>query len=224
MREQREQDKNSKKGKLRLKLILFGFLALIVAYFVGYYIFEYYRLGKYDIKLFEDWRSYTAFLMSKVPYVNKYVKYQPMKVLSVEDYYNEQLKIYLERLEKQSEELKSKAEELATLKKNIEEEQKKLEELRKEVEKEKAELEKEKAEWEDYKNRLKTLANWLASSDPKQIAPAISDDQVSVELLVDSLRMLSNDVAAEILQALSNVNPQKAASVLSRLGTKEDGQ
>ncbi|MDI3472621.1 MAG: hypothetical protein PWQ20_931 [Thermotogaceae bacterium] len=224
MREQREQDKNSKKGKLRLKLILFGFLALIVAYFVGYYIFEYYRLGKYDIKLFEDWRSYTAFLMSKVPYVNKYVKYQPMKVLSVEDYYNEQLKIYLERLEKQSEELKSKAEELATLKKNIEEEQKKLEELRKEVEKEKAELEKEKAEWEDYKNRLKTLANWLASSNPAQIAPAISSDQVSVDLLVDSLRMLSDDVAAEILQALSNVNPQKAASVLSRLGTKEADQ
>jgi len=223
MREQNEQgEKKNKRKKSSIKLIVFFLAMLIIAWFVGYYIFEVYRLEQYNIRFLEDWRSYTAFLTSKIPYIKRYVKYEPLKILTVESFYKEQFSVYLERLNEQSKKLEKRAEELSKLKKNIEDEQKKLEQLKKEVEGEKRKLEREKAEWTDYKNRLKTLANWLASSDPSKIAPAISNEEVSVDLLVDALRMLSDDTAAEILQALSSVDPKKAASIFSRLGSKED--
>jgi len=121
MIEQREQnEEKSKKKKVSVKIIMFFLLAMIVAWFVGYYLFEVYRLGQYNIKFLEDWRSYTAFLLSKIPYINRFVKYEPMKVLTVEDFYKEQFLIYQEKLEKQSEELRKKTEELIRFEKKIE--------------------------------------------------------------------------------------------------------
>lgn len=224
MKEQKKQNKEKSKKRVSIKIILSFLIVLIIGWFVGYYLFEVYRLGQYNINLFKDWRSYTAFLISKVPYLNRYVKYEPMRVLTVEEFYKEQFLVYQKRLEEQSEELRKKAEELKQFEKNIEEEKEKLEQLRGEVEREKKDLEKEKAEWTNYKNRLKTLSDWLASADPAKIVPAIAEKSVSVELLVDALRMLSSDTAAEILQALSNIDPKKAADVLVKLGSKEVGK
>ena len=91
---------------------------------------------------------------------------------------------------------------------------------REELEKLNQEYQQKIDQYNDYNTRINTLANWLARSTPQQIANALSREEVSVQLLVDALATLESKSAAEILQALALVNPQKAAEVIAKMGEK----
>jgi len=73
----------------------------------------------------------------------------------------------------------------------------------------------------DYETRVQKLASWFGEATPQQIAVALSRDEVGIDLLVDALYRLRSDSASDILTALSNVNPQKAAQVIAKLGEKQ---
>jgi len=212
----------AKRIKVLFKIIVVLLLLLLILFFGGYYVFETYRLRNETVIPFADWRSYVSFLMSKIPYVKRFVEYEPMRLLPPGEYFEDDFKAYEMRLKKMMEEIEIRRKEIEESMKKIESEREKLERLKMEVEKERADLEREKREWRDRKKRLEKMAEWISASEPSKIVSALSSDNVSVELIADVLRFLSNDTAAEILQALSEINPEKAASVVALIGKGED--
>ncbi|AEX86283.1 hypothetical protein XO10_09400 [Marinitoga sp. 1135] len=183
-----------------------------------YINFEFGRLKTLNLSIKEDWKSFVAYMLQKVPVLKDKVKYEYLDVgnayviqeklledrMKEIDIKNEKLKSQIEELNKLSVQLSNEASELAIAKQKLEEEKKKFE--------------KEKEMFEDYKYRIKKLSEWFASSTPSQIALALSRDEVSIDLIVNALLMLPSDTAAEIVQALAQVNPTKAANVISKIG------
>eukprot|EP00792_Barthelona_sp_PAP020_P000374 TRINITY_DN10576_c0_g1_i1.p1 TRINITY_DN10576_c0_g1~~TRINITY_DN10576_c0_g1_i1.p1 ORF type:complete len:163 (+),score=43.85 TRINITY_DN10576_c0_g1_i1:24-491(+) len=77
--------------------------------------------------------------------------------------------------------------------------------------------------YNDYQNRVQTLASWIASSTPEKITKSLQEDIISIELIVDALYLLQPSIAGEILNAMSDINPNKAAQIIVKLGEKRGG-
>lgn len=213
-------DAKKKPGRLKKIFILFFwsiFITLIILALV-YINFEFGRIKTLNLSLEKDWKSFVAYMLQKIPVLKERVKYE---YLDVGNAYIIQEKLIEERLKSldlKNEQLKEQIEQLKELSKEIEKESNQLALEKQKFEEEKKAFEEEKRVFEDYKYRINKLAEWFASSTPAQIALALSRDEVSIDLIVNALLILPSDTAAEIIQALAQVNPTKAANVISKIG------
>ncbi|WGS65244.1 hypothetical protein [Marinitoga aeolica] len=215
------KDKKEKKpGRLKRLISLFFwsiFITLIIIALV-YVNFEFKRIKTLNLSVEKDWKSFVAYILQKVPALKDKVKYE---YLDVGNAYAIQEKLIEERLKEldlKSKQINSQLDELKKLSSQIENESKQLAAEKEKFNAEKEAFEKEKKVFEDYKYRINKLAEWFASSTPAQIAIALSRDEVSIDLIVNALLMLPSDTAAEIIQALAQINPTKAANVISKIG------
>jgi flagellar motility protein MotE (MotC chaperone) len=75
--------------------------------------------------------------------------------------------------------------------------------------------------WEDQQKRYRQLAEWYENGETAKIALALSSDRISIEEIVSGLRFVEPGIASEIVGALANLNPDKAAQILAYLAGKE---
>ncbi|GAB6188456.1 hypothetical protein JCM30566_01950 [Marinitoga arctica] len=214
------KENEKKPGRLKKLITLFFwslFITLIIITLV-YINFEFGRLKMLNLSLEKDWKSFVAYMLQKIPVLKDKVKYE---YLDVGNAYIMQEKLIEDRLESfdsKIAQLKKQSEELMKLSEEIKNESNQLALEKQKFEEEKKAFEEEKKVFEDYKYRINKLAEWFASSTPAQIALALSRDEVSIDLIVNALLILQSDTAAEIIQALAQVNPTKAANVISKIG------
>ncbi|PNR92571.1 hypothetical protein [Petrotoga sp. 9PWA.NaAc.5.4] len=218
-----EKNKKEKTKRKHRKLWRFLIIAFIVAIFLlgfGYIYFEYSRLSYFNLNLQNSWRSYLAYLIDFVPGLRNLSKYEYLEIGDPLYLQKELLDMRFQSLRDEREQLATQKQELETLLSRISQESEKLMMQREELDKLSKEYEQKIAEFNDYNNRIATLGTWLSRSTPQQIANALVREEVSVELLVDTLMTLESKAAAEILQAIALVNPQKAAEIIAKMGEK----
>lgn len=216
-------EKQKKKGKLKtfLKIIIIAFFISLTVLVYGYFVFEYNRVKGFVMNPIEDWKSYFAFLLSKIPYVNKYVKYEPLQILSPQEYFQDISKAASQRAQQILEEArkaKSQADEQLKL---VEAERKIVLEMRKNWEDKLLQLEaaiKKLQSPEDIKKISETISN----ADPTAIAPVLASNEYSVDSIAAALTNLSSDLRADILTELGKLNPAKAAQVMNKIGSIEE--
>jgi seryl-tRNA synthetase len=161
-----------------------------------------------------------AYLIDFVPGLRNLSNYEYLEISDPFYLQKELLDTKLKAIQDEREKLIAEQNELQILLEQVSQESAKLMAQREELEKLNQEYQQKIEQYNDYNARINTLANWLARSTPQQIANALSREEVSVELLVDALATLESKSAAEILQALALVNPQKAAEVIAKMGEK----
>ena len=221
---QKKQEENPKpkkrSGKKFLRIILISLIVAIFLLGVGYIYFEYNRLSYLNLNLQNSWRSYMAYLIDFIPGLRNLSNYEYLEISDPFYLQKELLDTKLKAIQDEREKLIAEQNELQKLLDQISQESANLMAQREELEKLNQEYQQKIDQYNDYNARINTLANWLARSTPQQIANALSREEVSVELLVDALATLESKSAAEILQALALVNPQKAAEVIAKMGEK----
>jgi hypothetical protein len=218
---QKEKPKPKKRsGRRFFRIILISVIVIIFLLGFGYIYFEYNRLSYLNLNFQNSWRSYMAFLVDFVPGLRNLSKYEYLEISDPFYLQKELLDTKLKAIQDEIESLIAEQNELQKLLEQVSQESAKLMAQREELEKLNQEYQQKIDQYNDYNARINTLANWLARSTPQQIANALSREEVSVELLVDALATLESKSAAEILQALALVNPQKAAEVIAKMGEK----
>jgi len=217
-------DKKEKKKKSSLKTIFtFFVVGLIIAIgllSVGYIAFEFNRISYYNLDLRNDWRSYLAFLTKDIPYLNDFVEYEYLEIGNPLENQKQLVDSRLSALDSMKDEIEKNKNELDKIQSQIAESSEELIEKQREIDQLEAEYQEKIAAYNDYQNRIEKLASWLNSSTPQQIANALIRDEVSVELIVDSFYVMESKTVAEILQALANLNPEKAAKIIATLGNR----
>ncbi|POZ89454.1 MULTISPECIES: hypothetical protein [Petrotoga] len=219
--ENKQKEKPKKgSGKRFLRIILISLIVAIFLLGVGYIYFEYNRLSYFNLNLQNGWRSYLAYLIDFIPGLRNLSNYEYLEISDPFYLQKELLDTKLKAIQDKREKLIAEQNELQKLLDQVSQESASLMVQREELEKLNQDYQQKIAQYNDYNTRINTLANWLARSTPQQIANALSREEVSVELLVDALATLESKSAAEILQALALVNPQKAAEVIAKMGEK----
>ncbi len=212
------QDKPKRRGR-KVKFILALVILSLIIIFFDYTFYEYRKFHIAGAKPFTDWRSYIAYRLGRIPFVSKYIEYEPLEAQPSESFYVEKLEAVLKGLEEKRAELEKMRQEIESERARLETLKAQLEVKEKELQQKEKSLNEAIAKWNDWNEKMKKLADWIASADPQQIAPALAATDVSVKLLGDTLRLLSSDVAAEVLQSLTSIDPQKAARVISSMGS-----
>lgn len=216
-------EKQKKKGKLKtfLKIIIIAFFISLTVLVYGYFVFEYNRVKGFVMNPIEDWKSYFAFLLSKIPYVNKYVKYEPLQILSPQEYFQDISKAASQRAQQILEEArkaKSQADEQLKL---VEAERKIVLEMRKNWEDKLLQLEAAIKKLQSPED-IKKISETISSADPTAIAPVLVSNEYSVDSIAAALTNLSSDLRADILTELGKLNPAKAAQVMNKIGSIEE--
>jgi flagellar motility protein MotE (MotC chaperone) len=211
--------------KKRGKAVFFGVailftIGLLVLIF-GYIDFEFKKIGETGVTPLSDWRSYLSFLLSKVPFVKNYVKYEPRQIIKPSAYYTEIYESYIEKIEKDRKELEEKHTLLGEKEVKLNSQEFQIKARTEELNLVEERLLSEKTQWEDQKQKFEQLADWYENSDTGQIALALSSYQISIEEIVSGLRLVDSGIAAEIIGELAALNPDKAAMILSYLAGKE---
>ncbi|MBM7558929.1 hypothetical protein [Marinitoga litoralis] len=213
-------DENQKPGRIKRILTLFFwsiFITIIIIILV-YLNFEFNRLKTLNLSIQNDWKSFVAYMLQKVPVLKDRVKYEYLDIGNSYFIQEQLIKERLLEIDKKTQEINSQLEELKKLSSQISIEASNLAIEKEKFEKEKKLFEDEKRIFEDYNSRIEKLSQWFASSTPAQIAVALSRDEVSIDLIVNALLKLPSDTAAEIIQSLAQINPTKAANVISKIG------
>ncbi len=207
-----------RKGTRIIKALLIAFLLAFLVLIFHYLYFEISRIEGYNVKLFEDWRSYTAYVFSKIPFLKERVEYKPMKIGNASEYYKVIFSGISKDLSDKLKEIERRERDVEKLREEYQNMIKILKDLQKRWKEEMEGLEKQKEVYLESKKRIEDLANLFKSSDPAQIARTISQEAVSVETVAAVLKLLPDDVSAEIVQELSKINPEKSALVLNTIG------
>ncbi|MCD6450284.1 MAG: hypothetical protein J7L34_07245 [Thermotogaceae bacterium] len=205
--------KASKLLKAFLIAIILG--TLFIAF--HYLYFESTRLSTCGVDIFNDWRSYVASVMQKIPFVKQRVKYTPLNIGDPNYYYKSVISSYAEEINAKMEELDKKEANLEKMKKQLEIEIRVLKELQEKWREfyEKEEL--SKKVYQDVEDNLKKLSSLMGESDAESIAKIINQESISVRTIAAALQYLPSDVSAEIVQALGKINPEKAAEVMKHI-------
>lgn len=198
-------------------LLVFGLLALIY----GYIDFEFNKIGEAGVTPLSDWRSYLAFLLSKIPFVKNYIKYEPRQIIKPSTYYTEIYEAYIEKIDKDRQELEKRASELNQTDQKQRALQAELSARTQELNLKEERLLAEIQSWQDQNSKFQQFADWLTESEAVQMAEALRSTSISVEEIVSGLRLVDAAIAAEIVGALALVDSNKAAQVLANLAGKE---
>jgi len=212
-----------KKGKGK-KILIFILIACVIAFFLlgcGYIYFEYSRLSYLNLNFQNSWRSYIAYLTDHIPGLDKLSKYEYLEISDPFYMEKEILEIRLKAIKDESQRLEEQKHELQKILDQISQENERLVKQREELERLNKEYNEKLTQFTDYNKRIATLGSWLAKSTPAQIASALVREEVSVDLLVDTILTLEPKSAAEIIQAIAAINPQKAAEIIAKMGEKK---
>ncbi len=167
---------------------------------------------------FEAWRSYLSSIFSKFPVIKNFVKYEPMNVLSADEYFKKVFEEYKQELEKRMEELDTKEKELKGKEQSVDQMLNSLKSIETSWKESRLKEEISKLDEEISTKRIDEMVKTFAESDPNQIRRLMNADNMSVETLALILYKLSPDIRAELLQSLATVNPTKAAAVTEQIG------
>ncbi|MDN5342098.1 BREX-1 system adenine-specific DNA-methyltransferase PglX [Oceanotoga sp. DSM 15011] len=215
-------DKKKKKNKSK-GITIFLIIGLLIAFFllsVGYIVFEFNRISYFNLSLKNDWRGYLAYITKNIPVVNDMIKYEYLEIGNPIANQKDIIEQRIKYMEDQNLQLEAKKEELNKLMNDISIQTEELTKQKLELEKNQQDFQKQLDEFNDYNSRINKLSAWLSSSTPQEIANALIRDEVSVQLIVDSFYTMDSGVVAEILQAIAQVNPEKAAKIIATLGEK----
>jgi len=200
---------------LKILFVLILLLSNLLMY--GYLKFELEKVYGEDFKIFQDWRSFVAFLLSKIPFLGERIEYKPMRVMSPREYYASILRDYVRIYDEKLSEILEKEKEVERKEKVLEMEKKVLANLKEEWQKKKKELEIKEKDLEDYEKRIKDITNILLEADPEELSTMMNSEELSPVTLAVILKSIPSDVSAEFLQALARVNPKKAANVVKEM-------
>ncbi len=201
-----------------VKVVLLVVILSIFLLAADYLVYEYRKLSLLGAQPFRDWRSYASYRLSSLPLISRYIKYEPLDVKRGIEVYREEIEALLKGLEEKEQEMRAREKELMTREEELKRKEQELARKEDALKHREEELKMKEEEWKDRTNRLKTLSNWLAATEPSQIAPALASTVVSIELLTDALRLLPDDVVGSILQSLAQIDPQRAARIINKLG------
>ena len=194
---------------------LITLLFLVILFMYGYISFEISRMYGGKISPFEDWRSYIAFLASKVPFLRDRISYQPLRAETPAEYYSKIYQRYIEIYTQKVEELTRKEKEIEEKMKVLETQKSVVDRMIGEVQSLKSQLIEEKNRLDSYKKQVDELINVLLNTDPKNLANALNN--VDDDTLAVIFKRTDPTYAGEFLEALSSVNPQKAARVMEMI-------
>jgi len=223
MAAEKKEKKKKKMGKSFFIFFISGVVIAFVALTIGYIYFEFSRLSYLNLDLKSDWRSYLAFISKKIPVLKDYVKYEYIEIGDPLYIQNKIVTTRINSIDQQIKEIDTKQANLEKILEEITNESSQLDIKRDEVQKLIDDYNMKIADYDDYNNRIEKLAEWLNQSTPAQIARALVRDEVTIDLMVDTLYRLSADISAEIIQAIADLNPEKAAKIISKLGEKKGG-
>lgn len=202
---------------LRVFVIAIIIATLLIAF--HYLYFESTRLSTCGVDIFNDWRSYVASVMQKIPFVKDKIRYTPLKIGDPNYYYKNVVSSYAEEINLKLEELNKEKEHIEKQKKLLEIEMKAVKGLQSKWEKFYETEELNKKVYRDFEESVKRLADLMKESDAENVALIINQDSIGVETIAAALKYLPNDVSAEVVQALGKINPKKAAAVLKQIGS-----
>ena len=210
-----------RKGKRIFKALFYAFVFAILLLIFHYLYFEISRIEGYNVKLFEDWRSYIAYVFSKIPFLKERIEYKPMKIGNASEHYKLVFSGISKDLSDELKRIESKEKEVQKLQREYENLINVLKSVEKKWKDEMKNLEMRKEEYSKADKRIEDLAQLFQSSDPAQIVSTISQESMSVETIAAVLKRIPKDVAVEIIQELSKVDPGKSASILNAMGGVE---
>lgn len=196
--------------------LFIGFTILVY----GYFIFEYNRLKGINVQPFEGWRSYISYLLSNTPYVNRFVKYEPLKILTVGQYFEESAQATLERVQQLLAEINAKSQQLVLDFQTLELSRKAVLELRKSWEEKNLELDillQRLRMPED----IKKISETLKEADPANIANVLASENLSATSIATALLALDAATRSDIIAELGRIDPAKAADVINEIGSVE---
>ncbi|QTA38767.1 hypothetical protein JYK00_04470 [Thermosipho ferrireducens] len=203
------------------KIIAFIIVILIFLnlFSISYFNFEIKRVYNSDAKIFQYWRSYVSYIFSKIPLLNKFIKYEPLKVLKPQDYFSTTLSQYKENFQKILEEARNTLNEA----KIQEEKNQKMYSLLKAIEDEwkdkKIQEELQKVQKLTQPNKIDSLVEVFSNGDAQKLIPLMNSNEITPETLAVVFDKLSPELRSDMLQALASVNPTKAAQTANLMGS-----
>ncbi len=216
-------EKQKKKGRMKafLKVIIIAIFVSFTVLVYGYFVFEYNRIKGLATNPIEDWKSYFAFLLSRIPYVNKYVKYEPLEILSPWEYFQDISKTASLRAQQILEEAKKAKSQTDEQMKLLQEQRKVILQMRKSWEDKLLQVEMDLKRLQNPED-IKKISETISSADPAAIAPVLANDAYTVDSIAAALTNLSSDLRADVLAELGKINPAKAAQVMSKIASVEE--
>ena len=204
-----------------LKILFVLVLLLSVLLMYGYLKFELEKVYGEDFRLFQDWRSFVAFLLSKIPFLGERIEYKPMKVMSPKEYYSSVLRDYVKTYDEKLSEVLKREEEVEKKEKVLKMEESVLANLKEEWQKKREELAVKEKNLEEYEKKIEDITKILLEADPEELSTMMNSEELSPVTLAVILKKVPPDVSAEFLQALTKINPEKAASVVKEMVSVE---
>ncbi len=204
-----------------LKILFVLVLLLSVLLMYGYLKFELEKVYGEDFRLFQDWRSFVAFLLSKIPFLGERIEYKPMKVMSPKEYYSSVLRDYVKTYDEKLSEVLKREEEVEKKEKVLKMEESVLANLKEEWQKKREELAVKEKSLEEYEKKIENITKILLEADPEELSTMMNSEELSPVTLAVILKKVPPDVSAEFLQALTKINPEKAASVVKEMVSVE---
>ncbi|ABR31139.1 hypothetical protein SU69_06535 [Thermosipho melanesiensis] len=208
-----------KRGKLLKVLLAFIIAILVVSLIFVFSYFSFLLKNVYGIEdgVFSYIKSYSAYLLNKIPVLNKYIKYEPLKVNEPKKFFTEVLDEYkknIEELIKQSEKKLKQAEKLRSENELLYNSLKSIEEKWKErkIQEELSQIQ----VFQTSKN-LDKLVEIFKNGDANALIPLMNSEDINVDTLAVIFQQLSPDLRSEMVQALASVNPTKAAAVVNKI-------
>ncbi len=215
-----EEKRRSKGFIVFLKAFLIALFVGFTILVYGYFVFEYNRLKGINIQPFEGWRSYVSFLISKIPYVNRFVKYEPLKIMTPGLYFEESATAAVERVRQILAEIQAESQQLAQDFQTLETSRKAVLELRKAWEEKNLEM-------DMLLRRLRTpedvkkVADTLKQADPANAAVILASERFSVVSIAAAMQSIDATTRSDILSELGKIDADKAAEVMNELGSIE---
>lgn len=208
-------------GKILLAFTIF-FSIVVVSFFVGYFYFEFQRLNLYGVKPFSDFKSYTASLIKRVPFLGNTVNYTPLKVIPYQQLVESRLSSFQEVLDSQKASLDSKEKAVLQSESTLNAMKTTLLASETALKKRMDSFNKLLQEQQSYETRLQTLDQWITNSDPTKIGQILATSNIPVKTVVDAMVKLSPQTAGSLLQSIAQSNPTLASSIVNTLagGTK----
>lgn len=204
-----------------LKILFVLVLLLSVLLMYGYLKFELEKVYGEDFRLFQDWRSFVAFLLSKIPFLGERIEYKPMKMMSPKEYYSSVLRDYVKTYDEKLSEVLKREEEVEKKEKVLKMEESVLANLKEEWQKKREELAVKEKSLEEYEKKIEDITKILLEADPEELSTMMNSEELSPVTLAVILKKVPPDVSAEFLQALTKINPEKAASVVKEMVSVE---
>jgi len=174
------------------------------------------------VDVFRDWRSYIAYVLSKIPYVKDRIEYTPLRIGDPGQYYREVLSGVVEDIGKKLEEVEMKERVVEEKEKEYERLIETLKGMEKRWKEEFKKLRKLKDAYDELQKRIEDLRRIMRAADPDELSAVLVQDNMTATTIAAALKGLPDDLKAEMIQAIARRDPKKAADVTALLGSIEE--